>query len=117
MNTDIVVVGWTSAYLSNYPTVEFTEERKRALVDRVRKRRYNFTYQAHQTLSYTAPFYSDNVLCVLTKAQWDEVLSAAYRDEALGPRLMPEDVINRPEINTVIYEKEKWEPKDGENNG
>ena len=114
MSADMIVVGWTSAYLSNYPTVEFTEERKRALVDRVRKRRYNFTYQAHQTLSYTAPFYSDNVLCVLTKAQWDEVLSAAYRDEALGPRLMPEDVINRPEINTVIYEKEKWEPKEGE---
>ena len=114
MNVDMIVVGWTSAYLSNYPTTEFTEERKRALIDRVRKRKYNFTHQAHLTLSYTAPFYSDNVLCVLTKAQWDEVLSAAYKDESLGPRLMPEDVIDRPEINTVIYEKEKWEPKEGE---
>ena len=111
------VVGWTSAYLSSYPTVQFTEERKRALVDRIRKRKYNFTHQSHQTLFYAAPFYSDNVVCVLTKPQWDEVISEAYRDEPLGVRLMPEDVIERRPVNDVLYEKEKWEPKEGECNG
>jgi chorismate-pyruvate lyase len=111
------VVGWTSAYLSSYPTVPFTEARKQALVDRIRKRKYNFTHQAHQTLFYAAPFYEDNVLCVLNKQQWDEVLSDAYHDEPLGRRLMPEDVIERRPINTVLYEKEKWEPKEGEQNG
>jgi hypothetical protein len=110
------VIGWTSAYLSSYPTVPFTEDRKRALVDRIRKRKYNFTHQSHQTLFYAAPFYEDNVICVLTKPQWDEVISEAYRDEPLGIRLMPEDVIERASINDVLYEKEKWEPKDGENN-
>ena len=110
------VVGWTSAYLSSYPTVAFTDERKRALVDRIRKRKYNFTHQAHQTLFYTAPFYEDKVVCVLTKPQWDEVISEAYRDEPLGIRLMPEDVIERKPINDVLYEKEKWEPKEGESN-
>lgn len=111
------VVGWTSAYLSNYPTVPFTDERRRALVERIRKRKYNFTYQAHQTLPYAAPFYDDNVLCVLTKDQWDSAMAEAYGDLKLGARLTPMDVIDRPEINSVIYEKKKFEPGEGENNG
>lgn len=111
------VIGWTSAYLSPYPTAPFTEDRKHALVDRIRKRKYNFTHQAHQTLFYTAPFYADKVVCVLNKRQWDEVMSEAYNDDVLGQRLMPDDVIDRRPINDVLYEKEKWEPKDGECNG
>lgn len=107
----LVVTGWTSAYLSSYPAAEYTEERKKALVDRIRKRKYNFTHQAHQTLFYTAPFYSDECVCVLTKKQWDEAMSEAYKDEPFGSRLMPEDVIDRKSINDVLYEKEKWEPK------
>jgi hypothetical protein len=102
------VIGWTSAYLSPYQTVAFTKERKQALVDRIRKRKYNFTHQAHQTLFYTAPFYSDECICVLTKAQWDEVMSEAYKDEPLGPRLMPEDVIDLKPVNDVLYEKKKF---------
>jgi hypothetical protein len=115
-NNNPVVVGWTSAYLSNYPTVPFTEERKQALVHRIRKRKYNFTHQAHQTLFYTAPFYSDATICVLSKAEWDEVMSEAYQDEHLGTRLMPEDVIELKPINDVLYEKIKWQPKEGDNN-
>lgn len=111
------VIGWTSAYLSNYPTTQFTEERRRALIDRIRKRQYNFTYNDHQFLSYAAPFYDDNVLCVLTKPQWDSVINEAYKEVPRGPRLIPEDVIDRPEINSVIYEKQKFEPKEGEQNG
>ena len=110
-NEILVVTGWTSAYLSPYKIAEYTEERKRALIDRIRKRQYNFTHQAHQTLFYTAPFYSDECVCVLNKAQWDEAIKMAYKDDVLGPRLMPEDVINRKPINDVLYEKEKWEPK------
>lgn len=110
------VVGWTSAYLSSYPAAPFTEERQRALVDRIRKRKYNFTHQAHQTLFYTAPLYADNVICVLTKSQWDEVFSEAYRDEPLGRRLMPEDVLETKPVNDVLYEKEKWIPKEGNGN-
>ena len=44
-------------------------------------------------------------------------MDEAWADYPRGPRLMPEDVINRKPINTVLYEKEKWEPKDGETNG
>ena len=105
------VVGWTSAYLHNYKTVLFTADRKRTLVDRIRKRKYNFTHADHQFLDYNAPFYEDEVVCVLTKQEWDEVVSEAYKEEPLGARLMPEDVINRDPINGVLYEKEKWEPK------
>lgn len=104
------VIGWVSAYLSSYPTVKYTEERKKALVDRIRKRKYNFTHTDHSFLDYAAPFYEDEVLCVLTKQEWDEAISEAYKEIPLGPRLMPEDIINRKPINGILYEKEKWEP-------
>lgn len=109
----ISVIGWTDAYLSDYPTVSYTEERKRALIDRIKQRGYNFTYDAHQTLPAAAPFYSDNTLCVLTKKQWDEAMNEAYKDMSRGPRLMPMDVITRPIKKSVLYEKEKFEPKEG----
>lgn len=115
--TNLSVIGWTSAYLSVYPTAPFTEPRRRALIDRIRKRGYNFTHSDHQFLTYAAPFYSDNVLCVLTKSEWDSVIDEVYKEIPRGARLIPEDVIDRPEISTVIYEKQKFEPKDGENNG
>lgn len=106
------VVGWTGAYTSGHRQVKYTEERKRALVDRIRKRKYNFTYMDHQFLNYAAPFYEDKVLCVLTKQEWDEAISEAYRDEPLGARLMPEDAIDRAPVDGILYEKEKFEPKD-----
>jgi hypothetical protein len=105
------VIGWTSAWLSDYPTTRFTEERRKALVDRIRKRMYNFNHTDHQTLLYTAPFYADNVLCVLTRKEWDSVMDEVYRELPRGRRLMPEDVIDRMPINTVLYEKSKFEPK------
>ena len=106
------VVGWTSAFLSSYKTVKFTKERRDTLVDRIRKRQYNFTHNDHQFLDYAAPFYEDGVICVLSKSEWDSVISDAYKDNPLGPRLMPEDVINRNPINGILFEKEKWEPKE-----
>ena len=105
------VVGWTSSFLSSYKTAPFTIDRKRALVDRIRKRKYNFTHADHQFLDYSAPFYEDEVVCVLTKQEWDDVIGEAYKEEPLGSRLMPEDVLNRDSINGVLYEKEKWEPQ------
>lgn len=110
------VIGWTSAYDGVYPTVAFTGDRKKALVERIRKRSYNFNHFDHEMLPYGCPFYSDNVLCVLTKAQWDSVMDEAYGDMPRGSRLMPMDVIDRRPINSVLYEKEKFEPKgDGAN--
>lgn len=112
----MTVVGWTSAYLSDYQTVSFTDERKKALIERIRKRRYNFTHQSHQTLPYSAPFYEDNVICVLTKSEWNDVMYEAYKDIPLGQRLMPMDVITTTPKNDVLYEKEKFIPKEGEDN-
>ena len=102
------VIGWTDAYLSNYQTVLFTEERRRALIDRIRKRQYNFTYEAHQTVPYCAPFYNDYALCVLTKAQWDDVMAEAYGDCPRGTRLMPMDAIDDKPVNGVLFEKQKF---------
>jgi hypothetical protein len=51
---------------------------------------------------------------VLTKQEWDSVMDEAWADYPRGARLMPEDEIDREPINSVLYEKEKWEPKDGD---
>ena len=106
----LIVVGWTSAFLSPHKTVKFTPERRKALVDRIRKREYDFNFNDHQYGFYCAPFYSDNVLCVLTKQELDSVIEEAYGDRPRTARLLPEDVIDRAPINEVLYEKSKWEP-------
>ena len=110
------VIGWTDAY-GDYPIAPFTDDRKKALVERIRKRRYNFTYQSHQTIPYCAPFYNDKAVCVLTKPQWDSVMAEAYGDMPLGARLMPMDVITTKPKNGVLYEKEKFVNEGDDNNG
>lgn len=109
------VIGWTGAYTSNYPTALFTEERKCALVACIRHRHYNFTHFNHEFLDYCAPVYEDMKICILTKPQFDEVMSEAYAEINLGARLMPMDTIKRPPIDGVLYERKDYEPKDGEN--
>lgn len=113
MNT---VIGWTSAY-DGYPTVTFTNDRKKALVERIRKRNYNFNHFDHEMLPYGVPFYNDKVICVLTKSQWDSVMDEAYKDMPRGARLMPMDAITRAPKNGVLYEKEKFESEGDVNNG
>ena len=112
-----VVVGWTDCWTSPYKQVKFTEERKRALVDRIRKRRYNFTYDVHQNVPYCAPFYEDGVVCVLTRSEWDDVMASAYGDMPRGSRLTPMDVISDPPKNSVLYEKRKFLEEGDDSNG
>ena len=102
------VIGWVDAWGSPYKQVPFTEERRKALIERIRKRRYNFTYETHQNLPYSAPFYNDKVLGVLTKSQWDSVMDEAYKDAPIGARLIPMDVITWGPKNSILYEKEKY---------
>ena len=111
------VIGWTTAWISGCPEATLTEERKKALVERIRKRGYNFTHDSHYTLPYCAPVYEDGTYCILTKPQWDEVMAEAYGEMPRGSRLMPYDVISFKPINDILYEKEKFIPKDGDNNG
>lgn len=104
----MIVTGWTSAYLSDYPEATFTQEHRKALIERIRKRRYNFNYADQVTLPYCAPFFSDKTHCVLTKSQWDSVMNEAYKEISRGPRLMPMDVIEDKPVNGVLYEKKKF---------
>lgn len=112
-----VVIGWCDSYTRKYQTAPFTKERKQALVERIRKRRYNFQHFYHQFMPFAAPYYDDGVICVLTKPQWDDVMTMAYKDSPLGPRLMPQDVITRPPKNDVLFEKEKYEVKGDDSDG
>ena len=107
-------MGWSDAYGGVVPTVPFTTERKKALVERIRKRRYNFNHFDHEMLG-CAPVYNDKVMCVLSKFQFDDVMSEAYKDIPRGQRLLPQDVITRPAKNGILFEKEKFEEGDGNN--
>lgn len=112
----MTVVGWTDAYGGAVPTVTFTTERKKALVERIRKRKYNFNHFDHEMLG-CAPVYDDKVMCVLTKPQFDEVMSEAYKDMPRGQRLLPHDVITRPLKNGILFEKDKFAEEGDGNNG
>ena len=110
----MTVVGWTGAWDNIVPTSTFTKEKEKALIERIRKRRYNFNQFDHEMLPYASPVFSDKTTCVLNKAQWDRVMTEAYKDIPLGQRLMPQDIITRPAKGGILYEKEKFEG--GENN-
>lgn len=112
----MTVVGWGDAYGGAIPTVPFTAERKKALVERIRKRRYNFNHFDHEMLG-CAPVYDDKVMCVLTKPQFDDVMNEVYKDIPRGQRLMPQDVIEDTPINGVLYEKKKFYMEGEQNNG
>lgn len=111
------VVGWADCYSGVCPVVTFTEDRKKALVERIRKRRYNFNFADHQFLPYCSPVYGDKVMCELTKPQWDGVMSEAYKEVPRGPRLLPQDVITSTPKNGILYEKEKFQQEGENNNG
>lgn len=111
------VIGWTGAWDGIYPTATFTNEKRKALIERIRKRKYNFNHADHQFLPYASPVYNDKTICVLTKPQWDDVMNEAYNDVPRGPRLMPQDIITRPAKGGVLYEKEKFEQEGDNNNG
>lgn len=103
----MTVIGWTDAYGGALPTVTFTAERKKALVERIRKRKYNFNHFDHEMLG-CAPVYDDKVMCVLTKTQFDDVMFEAYKDMPRGQRLLPQDAIDDKIVNGVLYEKKKF---------
>lgn len=112
-----IVVGWTDCYSGNCPVVTFTTDRKKALVERIKKRRYDFNYADHCFLPYCAPVYEDKVMCELTKQQWDDVMDEAYKEIPRSHRLLPQDVIARPAKNGILFEKEKFEQEGDDNNG
>ena len=111
------VVGWTDCFLGRLPVVTFTEDRKKALIERIRKRKYNFNFADHQFLPYCCPVYGDKVVCELNKTQWDNVMSEAYKEMPRGQRLLPQDVINRAPKNGILYEKEKFQEEGDDHNG
>lgn len=111
------VIAWTDCYSGKFPVVHFSDDRKKALVERIRKRRYCFNHVDHCFLSYCAPVYDDKVMCELTKSQWDEVMAEAYKDIPLGQRLLPQDTINDTPVDGVLYEKRKFYEEGAGDNG
>jgi hypothetical protein len=112
----MTVIGWCDAYGNAVPAVAFTAERKKALVERIRKRRYNFNHFDHEMLG-CAPVYDDKVMCVLTKVQFDDVMAEVYKEIPRGQRLLPQDAIEDKPINGVLYEKRKFYTEGDVDNG
>lgn len=111
------VIGWNSCYSGDYPVVTFTEDRKKALVERIKKRKYVFNHQDHCFLPYCCPVYGDKVVCELSKAQWDSVMAEAYKDVPFGPRLLPQDAIDDKPVAGTLYEKKKFYEEGVDGNG
>ena len=111
------VVGWTSCYSGVYPVVTFTEDRRKALIERIRKRRYEFNHADHCFLPYCCPVYEDKVICELNKTQWDSVMFEAYKDLPRTQRLLPQDAIDDNPVNGILYEKKKFYMEGENNNG
>lgn len=111
------VIGWCDAYSGPCPATTFTEERKRALVERMRKRRYSFNHTDHEFLPYASPVFDDKTTCVLTKQQWDSVMDEVYKDMPRGQRLLPQDAIDDIPVDGILYEKKKFYQEGDSNNG
>lgn len=103
-----IVIGWVDSYNNVYQKAQFTDDRKKALVERIRKRAYNFTMFDHEYMPYCAPFYDDGKFCVLAKQQFDDVMAEVYKDTPRGQRLIPQDVIEDTPRHGVLYEKRKF---------
>ena len=112
----MTVIGWTDAYGGSVPTTTFTTERKKAFVERIKKRKYNFNHFDHEMLG-CAPVYDDKVMCVLTKSQFDDVMSEIYKDIPRGQRLLPQEAIDDNPVNGILYEKKKFYQEGDGNNG
>ena len=104
----MTVIGWTGAWDNIVPTSTFTKDKEKALIERIRKRRYNFNQFDHEMLPYASPVFNDKTTCVLNKTQWDKVMAEAYKDSLRGPRLMPQDAIDDVPVDGVLYEKKKF---------
>ena len=113
----MTVVGWTGAWDGIIPTSTLTKEKERALVERIRKRHYNFNQFDHEMLPYASPVFDDKTTCVLNKAQWDKVMEDAYKDIPRGQRLLPQDAIDDVPVNGILYEKKKFYQEGEQNNG
>lgn len=105
------VIGWTDAYTTSCPIALFSEGRKKALIERMKKRQYSFQHKDHEIMPYCAPYYNDGVICVLTREQWNDVMDSVYKDVPYAPRLLPMDVIESKPINGILYEKPKFAPQ------
>jgi hypothetical protein len=113
----MTVIGWTGAWDNIIPMSTFTKEKEKALIERIRKRKYSFNQFDHEMLPYASPVFDDKTTCVLTKTQWDNVMAEAYKDVPLGQRLMPQDAINDSPVNGILYEKQKFYMEGDDNNG
>ena len=109
------VKGWTDTYGSNFPVAAYSSERKKALVEKIRQRKYNFNFQDSQFLPNCCPYYDDGKICILTKKEFDETMQEAWKDRPRGARLLPMDVITLPTKNGVLYEKAKYMEEDNAN--
>ena len=116
MSKSVYVQGWCDSYLGEYRTAPFNNERRRALIECIKKRKYSFNHADHLYMSYCAPIYNDKRICILNKQEFDDVMKEVYKDIPRGARLMPIDVIDRLPKDGILYEHEKYMKNGGDTN-
>lgn len=104
-----VLIGWADAYTSPYKTSELTPEKRRALIEKIRQKKYFYTYEAHQTLPFAAPLFNDMYICVLSKVDWDSCITEAHKDTRISARLMPSDVLDDVCKDALVEEPKYFE--------
>lgn len=112
MKERLAVIAWVSPYTNQFEQTTYTQEKQEALVNRIRKRRYNFNHFDHEFMDYCVPVFSDNTICMLTKSEFDKAFTEAYKDYDRGARLLPSDIEEAVKLNDVLYEKQKFVPHD-----
>lgn len=106
------LIGWTSAYVTDYKELPLTKEREQAIVEVVRRRHYDFTYNDMCYLPYCCPIFEDKTISMPNRSQWEQIMSKVYSNIARTHRLIPSDAIKRQPIEDIIYENKNDEPQE-----
>lgn len=110
------VVGWVFPYDTRFKNSELTEDKKLAIINKIRKKKYYYSWSDSQFMDGCTPMFNDYTYCNLTKPQYDEIFSEALKDYDDINRLLPIDATHTTVCDSVVWEKTKY-MEEYKNNG
>lgn len=98
------IIGWTDPYNTEFKQECFGESQRQALIGLIRKREYNFTFQDHLYMPYCTPVYKGDYYCTMSKSEFYDIISEAYKNRDVPPRKMPMDVLKKSLDKDILLE-------------